>query len=150
MPLDPKKKYLIQDGSNAIFQWTEVLGKRKDMRGYDPRTEMPIARPSGDPTVSIELQGQTFQVNPKLSKIIIEMGDKLVELQGKIKALEAQAENFDAFKERLTTDNADLQEQLDAARENAPPPKSAFSMDIPEDASETTERKKPGPKPKDK
>lgn len=118
MALDPKAKYLIQDDSGRIFPWTESLAKRKDMRPYDNETK---ARRALDPTadekrVPIELQGKTFMVEAALHTVLTDMGKVLVGMQDENRALKESAENFEAFKERLETDNLDLQEQLEKAK----------------------------------
>ena len=117
MALDPKGKYLIQDGSGTVYVWTEALSKRKDMRPYDPVERKGLAM---DPTASekrvpIELQGKAFMVEAALHDVLTEMGSVLVALQGENKDLKEKAAGFEAFKERLETDNLDLQEQLEKA-----------------------------------
>ena len=119
MALDPKGKYLIQDGSGTVYVWTEALAKRKDMRPYDPVERKGLAM---DPTASekrvpIELQGKAFMVEAALHAVLTDMGKVLVALQEENRALKENAANFEAFKERLETDNLDLQEQLEKTKE---------------------------------
>lgn len=113
MKLDPNKKYLIQDETNRIYIYSDALAGRRDMRPYDPETGEKKFPDTVNPMVAIELQGKVFQVAPDLQILITEMGEKLRETMELNERLQADAQNFDAFKERLTTDNLDLQEQLD-------------------------------------
>jgi len=117
MALDPKGKYLIQDGSGTVYVWTEALSKRKDMRPYDPVKKGLTEEPTADEKrVPIELQGKNFMVEAALHAVLTDMGKVLVALQEENRALKENAANFEAFKERLETDNLDLQEQLEKLR----------------------------------
>ena len=116
MALDPKGKYLIQDGG-TVYVWTEALAARKDMRPYDPeRKGLALEPTANEKRVPIELQGKAFMVAQDLHGVLTEMGGVLVALQAENKALKEEKANFDAFKERLETDNLDLQEQLEKAK----------------------------------
>jgi len=84
MALDPRGKYLIQKGSGQIFVWSEALSKRKDMSDYDPVRSGKVIEGLAPPkrtTVPIEIQGQTFQVEPALYAVLMEMGNVMVGLQ---------------------------------------------------------------------
>ena len=60
--LNPKQKWLIQDGGH-IYPWTEALAARKDMRPYDPERKGIATEPTAtEKRVPIELQGKTFLV----------------------------------------------------------------------------------------
>jgi len=140
MPLDPKQKYLIQDGSNHIFIWTEALSKRKDMKPYHLDEGRVMPKPIDD-SRTIKLGEKQFQVVPDLEATIDNMSKKIDALQAENDKLKKAAEEFDAFRERMLTDNADLQEQLEKAKAGDAPEASE---------EEAKERKKPGPKPKPK
>ncbi len=117
--LDPNGKYLIQDGSNHVFPFSEKLAKRKDMRIYDPSGKKPPVEPT-QPTkglVEIELQGKKFLVEKALYDLLEEMGDKWTEMQEAVKTLTAEKTEFEAVKVRMDTDITDLTEQLKAANE---------------------------------
>jgi len=115
---DPDGKYLIQDGSGHIYQWSEKLADRKDMRAYDPTGKKPIEpAPATKGLVEIELQGKSFMVEQALYDLLAEMGEKWTAMQEAVEALTAEKTDFEAFKVRLDTDNADLAEQLKAANE---------------------------------
>lgn len=120
--LDPNGKYLIQEGSGAVFVFSEKLAKRKDMRPFDPETGKPEATVSA-PTVrdvnlvEIELQGKTFKVEQALHDTLTEMADVMTKLQDANKDMAEEKKGFEAFKERLETDNLDLTEQLKEATE---------------------------------
>jgi len=115
---DPDGKYLIQDGSGHIYQWSEKLADRKDMRAYDPTGKKPIEpAPVTKGLVEIELQGKSFMVEQALYDLLAEMGEKWTAMQEAVEALTAEKTDFEAFKVRLDTDNADLTEQLKAANE---------------------------------
>lgn len=117
MALDPKGKYLIQDGSGTIYIWTEALSNRKDMRPYDHETKGKFLEPTAaEKRVPIELQGKTFMVEAPLHAVLTDMGKVLIGMQEENRALKDAAEKFAAFKERLETDNLDLQEQLEKSR----------------------------------
>jgi hypothetical protein len=121
MALDPKGKYLIQDGGH-IYPWTKQLATRKDMRPYDPENKGLAFEPTADEKrVPIELQGKSFMVEASLHAVLTEMGGVLVKMQAENKALKEKVESFDAFKERLETDNLDLQEQLEKAKSELEP-----------------------------
>jgi len=117
MALDPKGKYLIQDGSGTVYVWTEALAKRKDMRPYDPveRKGLAMEPTASEKRVPIELQGKAFMVEAALHAVLTDMGKVLVALQEENRALKEKEAGFEAFKERLETDNLDLQEQLEKA-----------------------------------
>lgn len=119
MALDPKGKYLIQDGSGTVYVWTEALAARKDMRPYDHQTKgsKALEPTATEKRVPIELQGKTFLVEDGLHAVLTDMGKVLVALQEENRALKENAANFEAFKERLETDNLDLQEQLEKTKE---------------------------------
>ncbi len=113
--LNPKQKWLIQDGGH-IYPWTEALAARKDMRPYDPERKGIATEPTAtEKRVPIELQGKTFLVEDGLHAVLTDMGKVLVALQEEARALKEKAAGFEAFKERLETDNLDLQEQLEKA-----------------------------------
>lgn len=116
--LDPKGKYLIQDGG-TIYAYTDKLAKRKDMRPYDVnagRAAVEPAESTGVKRVEIELQGKSFMVEQDLYDVLSDMAGVMVDLQEENKSLKANADDFEALKERLTTDNLDLTEQLEAAK----------------------------------
>ena len=117
MALDPKGKYLIQDGSGHIYVWSEALAARKDMWPYDHQTKgsKALEPTATEKRVPIELQGKTFLVEDGLHAVLTDMGKVLVALQEEARALKEKAAGFEAFKERLETDNLDLQEQLEKA-----------------------------------
>jgi hypothetical protein len=117
--LDPNGKYLIQDGSNHIFVHSDKLALRKDMRPYDPKAGKVAVEPAPvtKGLVEIELQGKSFMVEQALYDLLAEMGEKWTEMQEAVKTLNAEKTDFEAVKERLTTDVADLTEQLKAAQE---------------------------------
>ena len=117
MALDPKGKYLIQDGSGTIYVWSEALAARKDMRPYDPVAKDRAIEPTAnEKRVPIEIQGKAFMVDEALHGVLSEMAKVFTAMQEENKALKEKAAYFDGFKERLETDNLDLQEQLDKAR----------------------------------
>jgi hypothetical protein len=119
--LDPDGKYLIQDGSNHIFVYSDKLAKRKDMRPYDASGKKPAIDPvtagTAAKVVEIELQGKKFLVEQALYDLLSEMGDKWTEMQESVKTLTAEKTDFEALKVRMDTDNTDLTEQL--AKANA-------------------------------
>ena len=118
MALDPKGKYLIQDGSGTVYVWSEALAARKDMRPYDPVKKGLTEEPTADEKrVPIELQGKAFMVEAALHAVLTDMGKVLVALQEENRALKEKEAGFEAFKERLETDNLDLQEQLEKTKE---------------------------------
>lgn len=93
--LDPKQRYLIQDGSGQIYIRTEKLAKRKDMKEYDPVSKGKAFEPNEATTkkrVEIELQGKTFLVEQELYDVLTEMGSAMVALQQEIAALKPEAE----------------------------------------------------------
>lgn len=111
-------KYLIQEGSNHVYVWSERLASRKDMRPYDAEKKgLAVEERVSRKTVPIELQGKTFRVEEDLHDVLTEMGDVMMRMQEENGKLKTETANFEAFRERLTTDNLDLQEQLDAANE---------------------------------
>jgi hypothetical protein len=93
MSLDPKGKYLRQEETGVIYVWSETLAKRADMREFDP-VRMKLAtdlnptpkKPLRD-DVSIELQGETFLVSPKLKEIIDDLLKFTEELKSKNETL---------------------------------------------------------------
>ncbi len=113
--LDPKGQYLIQEGSGAVYIWSEALAKRKDMREYNPSGQ-PIEPAAAEKKVPIELQDKTFLVSPELHAVLAEMGAVMVALQDENARLKAEAADFEAFKVRMDTDKTDLEEQLEAYR----------------------------------
>lgn len=119
MALDPKAKYLIQEGSGAIYLHTDKLAKRKDMKPYNPETGGRVIEPNEATKrlVEIELKGKSFLVAPDLHDVLTEMGGVMVALQEENAALKDKTADFDAERERLTTDIQDLMEQLEAVRE---------------------------------
>jgi hypothetical protein len=118
--LDPNGKYLIQDGGH-IFPWTEKLAKRKDMRLYNHETGSGAPTPAEvENRVPIELNGKTFMVAEDLFETLTEMGKVFVGLQEENKALKTAAMEFEAKMERVTTDNLDLQEQIEKLTNPAP------------------------------
>lgn len=116
MALDPKGKYLIQEGSGHVYVWSEALAARKDMRPYDPvkkgLTEEPTAN---EKRVPIVLQGKNFMVEAALHDVLAEMAGIFTKVQEENKALKEEKAGFEAYKMRLETDNLDLQEQLEKA-----------------------------------
>ncbi len=116
--LDPNGKYLIQDGSGTIYVWSEKLAARKDMRPYDPVSGTKAIDPvyAAEKRVPIEIQGKNFMVDPDLHAQLVEMSGVFQTIQIENESLKEKVRDFDAFRERLTTDNADLQEQLEAAK----------------------------------
>ena len=117
MALDPKGKYLIQDGSGTVYVWTEALSKRKDMRPYDPveRKGLAMEPTASEKRVPIELQGKAFMVEAALHDVLAEMAGIFTKVQEENKALKEEKAGFEAYKMRLETDNLDLQEQLEKA-----------------------------------
>ena len=117
MALDPKGKYLIQDGSGTVYVWTEALAKRKDMRPYDPveRKGLAMEPTASEKRVPIELQGKAFMVEAALHDVLAEMAGIFTKVQEENKALKEEKAGFEAYKMRLETDNLDLQEQLEKA-----------------------------------
>ena len=116
--LDPKGRYLIQDGG-TIYVYTDKLAKRKDMRPYDVKAGGPVVEPTestGEKKVEIELQGKSFMVEQGLYDVLTDMAGVMADLQKENKALKANAADFEATKERLTTDIFDLTEQLANAK----------------------------------
>ena len=117
MALDPKGKYLIQDGSGTIYVWSEALAARKDMRPYDPvqkdRAQEPTA---SEKRVPIEIQGKAFMVEQALHDVLSEMAKVFAGMQEENRSLKEKVVYFEGFKERLETDNLDLQEQLEKLR----------------------------------
>lgn len=117
MALDPKGKYLIQDGSGHIYVWSEALAARKDMRPYDPVKKGLTEEPTADEKrVPIELQGRTFMVEQALHDVLSEMAKVFAGMQEENRSLKEKVVYFEGFKERLETDNLDLQEQLEKLR----------------------------------
>ena len=113
--LDPGQKYLKQEETGAIYIWTEALSKRKDMRPYRPGDQLRAGLGQHIPDAAqekIELQGKTFSVSKELYDVLMDMGSVLIALQEENATLKTEREGFEAFKERLTTDNLDLAEQL--------------------------------------
>jgi len=118
MALDPKGKYLIQDGSGTIYVWSEALAARKDMRPYDPVAKDRAIEPTAnEKRVPIEIQGKAFMVDEALHGVLSEMAKVFTAMQDENKALKEEKQAFEAFKVRLETDNLDLQEQLEKAQE---------------------------------
>ena len=107
MSLDPNKKYLINTNDGRIYAWTEKLSKKKDLRLYDSEAGVALAVPV-DNRVAIEVQGKRFQVDAELAEMLNDMAEKFEEL----KQFEAKAQEWEAVKERLTTDIEDLSGQL--------------------------------------
>jgi len=139
--LDPNGKYLIQDGSGHIFVYSDKLALRKDMRSYDPKAGKVAVEPAPvtKGLVEIELQGKSFMVEQALYDLLAEMGEKWTEMQETVKTLTAEKTDFEAFKVRLDTDNADLTEQLKAA--NAKISELTKTPEAPGDAGDTKKGK---------
>ena len=117
MALDPKGKYLIQDGSGTIYVWSEALAARKDMRPYDPvKKGLSMEPTTNEKRVPIELQGRTFMVEQALHDVLSEMAKVFAGMQEENRSLKEKVVYFEGFKERLETDNLDLQEQLEKLR----------------------------------
>lgn len=117
------QQYLKQDVSGTVYIRTDALAKRKDMRPFDPFSkggEVDIPR-LGTKTVPIELQGKTFDVEPDLFELLTELSGVLVTMQEENTTLTEAKSKWEAREERLTTDIADLEEQLAAAL-NPPDP----------------------------
>jgi hypothetical protein len=101
MPLDLDKKYLIQEGSNAIYVHTEVLAKRKDMKPYDPVREEAVSdlKTPAIPKESIEIRGITYQVEQGLHEVLSELVEYIESLKSEnrmaadyVKSLELELE----------------------------------------------------------
>ena len=107
MSLDPNKKYLVNTNDGRIYAWTEKLSKKKDLRLYDPQAGAAVIT-LVENRVAIELQGKRFQVDAELAEMLNDMAEKFEEL----KQFEAKAQEWEAVKERLTTDIEDLTGQL--------------------------------------
>jgi hypothetical protein len=112
-----EERKLIQDGSGSIYIYTDALAKRKDMKLYRPDARLGVEVPEASRVkrIPIELQGNMFLVDPDLHAVLMEMGGVMVALQDENASLKKQAEDFEALKERLTTDIDDLTEQLQVA-----------------------------------
>lgn len=111
--LDPNGRYLIHD-DGTIYIWSEALAKLKKMRPYTPGGGPIDPAPVGKQRVEIELQGKTFMVEQDLYDVLTEMGGAMLAMQTQIEEMTARKTDTEAKMERLTTDNADLTEQLEA------------------------------------
>jgi len=135
MPLDPKRKYLIQDDSNQIYSWSKVLAKRKDMKSYDPVIKEKI-NDLATPVTSkmpIELQGKTFFVDEELYETLIGLLDYVGLLKAENEDLK-QGVYTHPLNEKLLSENK----------------RSKDKIEVSSDPSKTQPkpRKKPGPKPR--
>jgi hypothetical protein len=88
MPLDPKKNYLIQEGSGTIYPHTKVLAARKDMRLYDHASGKSVNDTPATPQSEIVLKGNTYAVSKELREVIEEMGEVLETLQSQNRLLQ--------------------------------------------------------------
>lgn len=86
MSLDPKGKYLRQEGSGQIYVWSETLAKRADMRPFNPVTmKLETDLKPSKPKEEIELQGKKFVVETELAEMIYSMLGAIEELKPKSK-----------------------------------------------------------------
>ncbi len=95
LKLDPKQRYLIQDGSGQIFIRTEKLAKRKDMREYDPKAGKQVIVPneSTGNLMEITLKDKSFRVEKALYDVLVEMGEAMNALQEENKALKEKCQS---------------------------------------------------------
>jgi hypothetical protein len=134
-----ERKLIKDDGT--VYIWSEALAKRKDMRPYTTAERTGIEIPTATnkaKTIPIELQGEPFLVEENLHAVLMSMGGVMVALQEENEALKKSAEDFEALKERLTTDIEDLTQQLAAAK--ATPKAEQEQVDAP--ATDQKKRKK--------
>ena len=109
---------LIQDKTGTIYVYTDALAKRKDMSLVRDGERVGVfdSKASKVRRIPIELQGNTFVVEPELHAVLLEMGEAMVGLQSENETGKKAACDFEALKERLTTDIQDLEEQLAKAK----------------------------------
>ncbi len=117
--LEKGKKYLIQDGNPVPYVWSEKLAMRKDMRAYIHGEDLPEDIESGGKPpvlVPFEIGDKKFYIDPELYAIL--KADKdLMDFKQAQDEIKAEKIALEALRERLTTDNQDLAEQLKEANE---------------------------------
>lgn len=137
MPLDPKKKYLIQiipgnpAESGTVYPCTTVFAARKDMRPYDPVakkaiSDIPVYAPETD-KVPIVLQGNTYNVDSGLHQVLTDLQEYVERIESENRVLVDEVKALREDKEEIlkawNTDVSSLNDQISNLKNDNMTPK---------------------------